>query len=561
MTAPLLELRGLSVGFLADGRLVPVVQDLDLAIGEAQRVAVIGESGSGKTVTMKSIIGTLPGSARMLGGEIRFAGADLLTLPRAQRERMKGTEIAIIHQDPLAAFNPVFTIGSHLDDVLDYADRRLGTPSRAAERTERIMAVLRQVQLKDPARVLRSYPHQLSGGMRQRVLIGMALLHRPRLLIADEPGTALDVTTQDEILRLLQELVATERLTLLMVTHNLAMVRQTADHVYVMHRGRLVEQGSVRQLFDRPAEAYTRRLIEAIPPLYGPRVQASAASDGAAPIVVADGLGKQFQRPRGWFRRAGPPVAAVRDVGFQLGRGDIFGIAGESGSGKTTVARMVMGLVPASAGRIEIDGRPVESWRRDPGFRRRIQMIYQNPGSSLNPRRTVAQALDVPLRFAGVRDRAAAVAALLAQVELPAAFAQRYPHQLSGGQKQRVAIARALAVEPEILVLDEPTSALDVSVQKTVIDLLLRLRAARRLTYLFISHDLSLMRNVCTRMAVMWRGQICEQGSVAEVFERPRHPYTRALIAAVPVLTDAEEQAKPPVTLEERRAVLASTTE
>ncbi|MGE5149465.1 MAG: ABC transporter ATP-binding protein, partial [Rhodospirillaceae bacterium] len=271
-----------------------------------------------------------------------------------------------------------------------------------------------------------------------------------------------------------------------------------------------------------------------------------------------------FVAPRRWLEPNRPAVTAVQNANLTICRGDIFGIAGESGSGKTTVARMVMGLASLTSGRIEIDGKPIEAWRKDPAFRRRIQIVYQNPASSLNPKRTVAETLSVPLAFSGAlakSQRPQRVRELLERVELPASFAERYPHQLSGGQKQRVAIARALAVEPEIIVLDEPTSSLDVSVQKTVIDLLLRLRDELGLTYVFISHDLSLMRNFCNRIAVMFRGEICEQGTTDEVFDNPSHPYTRALIASVPVLTDAEERAKPSVTLEERRAVLASTTQ
>jgi len=559
---PILEIAGLGVGFASYGRTTQVLNDINLRVEAGQRAAVIGESGSGKSVTMKAVIGTLPHPAgRILGGSIRFDGREVLTLDRRERERLKGTDISIVHQDPLTSFNPVFTIGQHLDDVLRFADRRLGVASDAARRRERIEATLRQVQLKEPDRVLRSYPFQLSGGMRQRVLIAMALMHRPKLLIADEPGTALDVTTQDEILRLLNQLVSQERLTLLMVTHNLAVVRQTSDYVYVMQSGSIVEHGPVREIFTAPRMAYTQRLLEAIPPLYGPKVQHRRAH-GTTPVIVATDVAKLYAAPRRFLEPARPPVAAVRNASLSICKGDVFGIAGESGSGKSTIARMITGLVPATSGAIEIDGRSIVDWRKDPAFRRRIQIVYQNPASSLNPRRTVADTLAVPLAFAGAipkNRRAARIRELLELVELPAAYAGRYPHQLSGGQKQRVAIARALAVDPEIVVLDEPTSSLDVSVQKTVIDLLVDLRDRLGLTYLFISHDLSLMRNFCNRIAVMFRGEICEQGPTDTVFDDPQHPYTRALIASIPVLTDAEERAKPKVTLEERRAVLAST--
>jgi peptide/nickel transport system ATP-binding protein len=561
---PLLDIRRLGVGFASYGTTTQVLHDIDLTVEAGQRAAIIGESGSGKSVTMKTVIGTLPHPAgRVLGGSVRFDGQELLKLGRRERERLKGTDISIVHQDPLASFNPVFTIGEHLDDVLRFADRRLGAASRAADRRGRIEATLRQVQLKEPERVLRSYPFQLSGGMRQRVLIAMALMHRPKLLIADEPGTALDVTTQDEILRLLNQLVAEEHLTLIMVTHNLAVVRQTSDYVYVMQDGRIVEHGPVHEIFQAPRMPYTQRLLEAIPPLYGPRVQHRQAH-GTTPVIAVTDVVKRFIAPRRWLEPPRPPVTAVQNATLSICRGDIFGIAGESGSGKTTVARMIMGLALPTSGRIEIDGKPIEAWRRAPAFRRRIQIVYQNPASSLNPKRTVAETLTVPLAYSGKVERAqraASIRELLDRVELPANFAERYPHQLSGGQKQRVAIARALAVAPEIIVLDEPTSSLDVSVQKTVIDLLLRLRDELGLTYVFISHDLSLMRNFCNRIAVMFRGGICEQGTTDEVFESPLHPYTRALIASVPVLTEAEERAKPSVTLEERRAVLASTTQ
>ncbi len=559
---PLLEIAGLSIGFASYGQTTQVLNDISLRVEAGQRAAVIGESGSGKSVTMKAVIGTLPHPAgRILGGSIRFDGRELLTLDRRERERLKGTDISIVHQDPLTSFNPVFTIGQHLDDVLKFADRRLGVASNPARRRERIEATLRQVQLKEPNRVLRSWPFQLSGGMRQRVLIAMALMHRPKLLIADEPGTALDVTTQDEILRLLNHLVREEQLTLLMVTHNLAVVRQTSDYVYVMQAGSIVEHGPVREIFNAPRSAYTQRLLEAIPPLYGPKVQHRQAHS-TTPIITTVEVAKRYAAPRRLLEPARPPVIAVRNASLSICKGDVFGIAGESGSGKSTIARLIVGLVPPSSGTIEIEGRSIADWRKDPAFRRRIQIVYQNPASSLNPRRTVADTLRVPLAFAGAiaKDkRPARIRELLELVELPATYAGRYPHQLSGGQKQRVAIARALAVDPEIIVLDEPTSSLDVSVQKTVIDLLVELRDRLGLTYLFISHDLSLMRNFCNRIAVMFRGEICEQGTTDAVFDRPQHPYTRALIASIPVLTDEEERAKPRVTLEARRAVLAST--
>ncbi|QKV20006.1 nickel ABC transporter ATP-binding protein NikE [Oricola thermophila] len=555
MTRPLLDILNLNVSFRTYGHRTHVLKDVALTIPEGGRVSLIGETGSGKSVTAKAILGTLPANAEVDGGAITFEGRNVLALPAAERNALKGTAFSIIMQDPLSSFNPVFRIGRHLDDVMRFADLRLGRGSNRAERTARIHEVLRQVQLSDPARVCASYPAQLSGGMRQRVLIALALLHQPKLLIADEPGTALDVTTQDEIMKLINRLVAENGLSLLMITHNLGVVRQMADDVYVMRRGEIVEHAPLRRLFTAPRETYTRQLVDAIPPLYGPRVvdQPEMQSD---PIVTLSSVSKTFHEPRLIGR--GVSHKAVRNVNLSIRRGEIFGLAGESGSGKTTVARMIMGLIAPSAGEITVDGAVMAGRTRNAAFRRLAQIVYQNPGTSLNPKRTVGQTLSVPLRFAGFeRSRMEArIHELLEQVDLAASYASKYPHELSGGQKQRVAIARALAANPKIIVLDEPTSALDVSVQKNVIALLQRLRDELGLTYLFISHDLSLMRNFCSRIAIMFRGEIVEEGVPRAVFDAPQHPYTRALISAVPVMADEEEKMKPVVTPEQRRQFL-----
>ncbi|TMV79231.1 ABC transporter ATP-binding protein, partial [Thioclava sp. BHET1] len=460
---------------------------------------------------------------------------------------LKGTAFSLIMQDPLSSFNPVFLIGTHLDDVMRFADRRRGMRASRAERRDRIAAVLRRVQLADPERVMNSYPSELSGGMRQRVLIGLALLHQPKLLIADEPGTALDVTTQDEIMNLINQLVREEGMALLMITHNLGVVRKVADRVVVMHHGDIVETGDCHRILGAPAQDYTRALIDAVPPLYGPRVVTQALTEGA-PIVEAGALTKTFGRRKTAF-------TAVRDVTLTLRKGEIFGLAGESGSGKTTVARMMMGLLSPTTGQVTFHETPAKG-------RLLAQIVYQNPGTSLNPKRTVAQSLTVPLKALGMQGAARQVRMqeLMALVRLPVSYLGKYPHELSGGQKQRVAIARALAAEPKILILDEPTAALDVSVQKTVIDLLLQLREELGLTYFMISHDLSLMRNFCSRIAVMLRGEIVEEGATPDVFAAPEHPYTRALIAAIPVISDDEERMKPAVTDEERARTLVATT-
>ncbi|OED01237.1 MULTISPECIES: ABC transporter ATP-binding protein [unclassified Rhizobium] len=548
MGEPLLKIEALNVSFTTYGRTRQVLRDISLTVAAGERVALIGETGSGKSVTAKAIIGTLPKNAAINSGVISVAGRDVLKMQRREREALKGTAFSLIMQDPLSSFNPVFKIGTHLDDVMRFADKRDGIRSSKAERRTRISAVLRRVQLADAERVMNAYPSELSGGMRQRVLIGLALLHQPKLLIADEPGTALDVTTQDEILNLINQLVIEENMALLMITHNLGVVRKVADRVVVMHHGDIVEAGPCREILTAPHQSYTKALLDAVPPLYGERVTDLSQSD-RAPIVRVEGLNKIYGRKPGFH--------AVRDVNLTLRQGEIFGLAGESGSGKTSVARIIMDLSRPTSGSVTIDAPA-------PGRGRRLtQIVYQNPGTSLNPKRNVQQTLALPLRSIGMDGpaREARMKQLMDLVRLPQSYLAKYPHELSGGQKQRVAIARALAAEPKILILDEPTAALDVSVQKTVIELLLQLREELGLTYLMISHDLSLMRNFCSRIAIMLRGEIVEEGPTPEVFAAPNHPYTRALIAAIPVVTDEEERLKPVVTEEERMRFLVKTTD
>lgn len=559
----ILDIRDLSIGFTAYGQHRRVLHGVNMHVDEGERVSLIGQSGSGKTVTMRTIIGTLPmPPGKVEEGSIHYDGRSLLDLSRQERNRLKGTGISIVLQDPMLSFNPVLTIGRQMDDIIRYADIRLGKSRTRAERRAQMVDTLHKVQLKDTTRVLESYPMMLSGGMRQRVLIGMALLNKPRLLIADEPGTALDVTTQDEILDLLNGLVRNEGLSLLLITHNLGVVREMADRVYVMERGHIVETGARDEIFTNPKHDYTRKLMEAVPPLYGDKVRTLTHS-ATREVLKIDGVSKDFQVRSGLLNRVTGSFRAVNDVSLSVNHGDIFGIAGESGSGKTTLAKMIMGLTRPSIGGIKIEGRPVAEFAGTQSFRKLIQVVYQNPGSSLNPRRTVADQLAVPLKFTGFGKAAtrARIGELLELVDLPQSYAAMYPHELSGGQKQRVAIARALSVSPEILVLDEPTSALDVMVQSTVIDLLNRLREELDLTYIFISHDLSLMRNFCNRVAVMLRGEVVETGPVAEIFDDPSHPYTRALLSAIPVITPEEEALKPNVTKEERARVLATSTE
>lgn len=558
----LLDIRDLSVGFTAYGQTRQVLRNVNMHLDVGERVSLIGQSGSGKTVTMRTIIGTLPmPPGRVESGAIQYDGRSLLDLDAQDRNRLKGTGISIVLQDPMLSFNPVLTIRRQMDDIVRYSDVRLGLKRSKADREAHLIETLQKVRLADGVRVLESYPMMLSGGMRQRVLIGMALLNKPQVLIADEPGTALDVTTQDEILALLNVLVEEEKLSLLLITHNLGVVRKMADRVYVMEQGRIVETGTRDVIFDAPKHEYTRKLMEAVPPLYGAKVK-TLQHEGLKTTIEVSHVSKDFETKGGFFNHKIGNFRAVNDVSLCIQQGDIFGIAGESGSGKTTIAKMILGLTRPTEGQIKIDGRPISDFAGTQEFRKRIQIVYQNPGSSLNPRRSIADQLAVPLKFTGYdsAEIKARIGELLELVDLPQTYSGMYPHELSGGQKQRVAIARAISVSPKILVLDEPTSALDVLVQSTVIDLLHRLRREFDLTYVFISHDLSLMRNFCNRVAVMLRGNVVETGTVADIFDAPTHTYTRALLSAIPVVSAGEEALKPKIKKQERDAVLATST-
>ena len=558
----LLDIKDLSIGFKTYGQNRPVLHKVNLYVNEGERVSLIGQSGSGKTVTMRSVIGTLPmPPGNVENGSIFYKGSSLLDLSKQERNRLKGTGISIVLQDPMLSFNPVLTIKRQMDDIVRYSDIRMGVKRSVKERETHLIETLHKVRLQDGERILESYPMMLSGGMRQRVLIGMALLNKPKLLIADEPGTALDVTTQDEILTLLNNLVAEEGLSLLLITHNLGVVRKMADRVYVMEHGKIVETGNRDAIFQAPKHEYTKKLMGAVPPLYGNKVK-TINYKGSTPAIELKTINKDFKTRSGFFNNKIDVFRAANDVSLTINQGDIYGIAGESGSGKTTVAKMILGLTEPNNGEIKLFGRSINEFKGTSEFRKLIQIVYQNPGSSLNPRRTVADQLSVPLKFSGyessqIKNR---IYELLELVDLPQNYAGMYPHELSGGQKQRVAIARALSVNPKILVLDEPTSALDVLVQSTVIDLLNRLRKEFDLTYIFISHDLSLMRNFCNRVAIMFRGNIVETGNVTKIFEHPSHAYTRALLSAIPVISQEEENQKPKINKKERDEVLASST-
>lgn len=555
----LVEINNLSLAFKVYGGTRKVLHNVSIRIAPGERVALIGESGSGKSVTSKFLIGTLNDASIVIeSGELLVDGKNALTMSENQREALKGSVMSMIQQDPQTSFNPVFKVGSHLMDIMRAGDKRAHVSRGNAERKAHILTVLEKVKLLDPERVYNAYPWQLSGGMRQRVLIAMALLHPTRLLIADEPGTALDVTTQDEIIKLINQLVMDEELALLMITHNLGVVRKTADRVYVMQHGRIVEHGAVSEIFANPTHPYTHRLFNAVPKLFGDELStAEPEQSRGETLVKLIGVEKRFVTKKNWQGKVISEVAAVKPLTLKIKRGDTFGIAGESGSGKTTLARMIMGLIDSTDGSIMIENRHLAQWREKRENRHSIQMVHQNPAASLNPRRTIAQTLSVPLKYIaqnGSLDKE--IERLLTLVELPLEYADMYPSNLSGGQKQRVAIARALAANPKILVLDEPTSALDVSVQKSIIALLEKLQRDLGLTYIFISHDLSLMRNFCNRVAVMFRGELIESGETSTIFEMPSQLYTRALIRAIPVVSDEEEKHKPEISEADAMRVL-----
>ncbi len=524
MSALLLEIRGLTVRFGA----VPVVRDLSLSLAASERLAIIGESGSGKSITALSVLRLLDGAART-EGQILLQGEDLLQLPARAMQRVRGARIAMVFQDPATSLNPAFTIGRQIRDVLRAHGRDAGGDSNEAA-----AALLDQVGIREPRHCLTLYPHELSGGMRQRVGIALAVACDPQVLIADEPTTALDVTVQVQITRLLVNLCERRGIGLIFISHNLDLVGEFADRIAVMHRGELVECGAAAQVMGAPEAAYTRQLLAAIPRLGSAPVRAPAT--GAA-VLETRSLAKDYPVARGFFarlldRRKAPALAATD---LSVARGEILGVVGESGSGKTTLARLLIGLGQPSAGAVLLDGQPlaVRTRRERVALGRRVQMVFQGSHTSLNPRKTIRRALTEAMRAAEITDPQPLVA-LMAQVALDPALLDRYPHQLSGGQRQRVGIARALSVRPQILIADEPTSALDVSIQKEVIELLQRLHAETGMTMIVISHDLGLIGTICDRVVVMRGGEIVEEGEAAAVLTAPQHDYTRSLINAVP---------------------------
>ena len=527
----LLALEGVSVALPAWADRERAVSDLSLELRRNEIVCVVGESGSGKSVLARSIMGLLPAPhVHVTGGRVLFEGEDLLRVGPERMREIRGARIAMIFQEPMTALNPLMTIGRQIEEMLEVHQALAPRQCR-----ERIVALLEEVRLDDPERIMRAYPHEISGGQRQRAMIAMALILEPAILIADEPTTALDVTTQAQILALIKELQRKHQTGVLFITHDFGVVAEIADHVAVMQHGVLVELGPAAQVLNSPRHDYTRSLIAAVPSLT-PRMRRE--DDNAPLLLEVGGMTKTFGTGASWFSRSDRRVHAVKSVDLAVRRGHTLGLVGESGSGKSTLARCIIRLIEPDVGSIHLGGIELctLSQRRLRPYRKHVQMVFQDPFGSLNPRMTVVQLIaQGPITHGVATAEATAIALELLQlVRLDPSAANRYPHEFSGGQRQRIGIARALALKPELLVADEPVSALDVSVQAQVLQLLADIRDRLKLTMLFITHDLRVAAQVCDDIAVMRHGEIVERGSTVEVFADPQHAYTRELLAAVP---------------------------
>ena len=530
---PVLEIEGLQVA-LPKGSDRPLALDrLDLTVHPGEIVCLVGESGSGKSLTAGAVMRLLPEPhVHVAGGSIQFDGIDILALSEAQMRGVRGNRIAMIFQEPMTALNPQKTVGWQIDEVL-----RQHTQLGRRERLAKVLKILERVHIPDPASAYNAYPHQVSGGQRQRVMIAMALVLSPRLIIADEPTTALDVTTQLQILKLIRELQQEEDAGILFITHDFGVVAEIADRVVVLRQGEMVEHGPADAVLNAPQHPYTRTLIASVPALTPP---VPKPFSDASIVLSAKTLVKTFAASGGLLSGRRKAVTAVKDVSFDLHRGETLGVVGESGSGKTTVSRIVTRLLDADSGKVEVEGQDLLacSPRELRAMRKHIQMVFQDPMASLNPRKRVIDLIaQGPVVHGVPREEARARARdLLELVELSPASANRFPHEFSGGQRQRIGIARALALEPRVIVADEPVSALDVSVQAQVLRLLADLRDRLSLSLLFVTHDLRVAAQLCDRIIVMQRGEIVETGVTASVFADPQHAYTRKLLSSIPGL-------------------------
>ena len=545
VSVPVLSVRDLCVDARTPEGRRHVLQDVSFDLNPGETLCIAGESGSGKSVTSLSIMQLLPkASLQIASGSIKLADRELTNLSNHAMRSVRGGDIAMVFQEPMTSLNPVLSIGTQLTEAIR---EHQATEGGKAETIARQM--LDAVHITEPGRRLTQYPHELSGGMRQRVMIAMALSCRPKVLIADEPTTALDVTVQAQILKLMRELKREFGASIVLITHDMGVVAEMADRVAIMQNGRIIEQGSALTVFERPTELYTRQLLAAVP-----RLGAHAGTDGPprvgsevargevpdrSPVLLVRNLNVAYGSPTRWLFKGKPPVSAVTDVSFELRPGETLGLVGESGSGKSTTGKAVLGLIPFT-GDVVIDGKNIGglSARQMQPIRRSAQMIFQDPYASLDPRMAVGAAIAEPLIIHGLAnkgERDDRIAELLRRVGLQADAASRYPHEFSGGQRQRICIARALALEPKLIVADESVAALDVSVRARVLDLMLELQETMGLAYLFISHDMAVIERMSHNVAVMRAGRIVEMGTRREVFESPKDEYTRALMAAVPI--------------------------
>ena len=540
MSEPVLSIRDLVVEFPFREDVFRAVDGISFDIMPGEVVGVVGESGAGKSMTGSAVIGLIDRPGRIAGGEIRLQGERIDNLPEAARARLRGKRIGMVFQDPLTSLNPLFTIGAQLVETI-----RAHLPLSEAEARRKAIDLLAEAGIPKAAERIDSYPHQFSGGMRQRVVIALAIAAEPELIIADEPTSALDVSVQAQIIKVLKKLCSSRGAAVMLITHDMGVIAQTADRMVVMHRGKVVETGTVGDIIRRPREPYTIKLIDSIPTIKrqdGAVAPAMAANDDGAYVQVRN-LVRDFEIGGGGLirrLRGGTEIfRAVDEVSFSIEKGKTFGLVGESGSGKSTCAKMIVGLVRPTSGRILVDNHDI--WAGGAGHRerrKRVQMIFQDPYASLNPRWRVADIVAEPMRTLGIaRNRTEVehrVAELLTKVRLDPSAMRKFPHEFSGGQRQRIAIARALSSQPEFIVCDEPTSALDVSVQAQVLDLMKALQDEFGLTYLLISHNLAVVRQMSSAVGVLHNGVLVEQGETDAIFDNPQADYTRMLLDAVP---------------------------
>ncbi len=525
-----MQVRDLEVQVAASGE--PILKGVSFELKAGEIFALVGESGSGKSVTSMAAMRLLPDALRISGGDVSVDTTDLLALPESKMQDVRGRQVAMIFQNAMTALNPVQTVGDQVAETL-----RLHTALGGAALRKRVETLFEEVGIPEPAQRYSFFPHQLSGGQQQRVMIAMALACEPEVLIADEPTTALDVTIQEQVLDLIRELTRSRQLAVLLITHDMGVVKQTADEVGVMYKGEIIEQASVHSFFHSPQEAYSRQLIDALPDL----TQFKAERD-CTPLLEVNDVKVHFPIRKGVLQRVVDHTRAVDGVSLSIGRGETYALVGESGSGKSTLGRAILNLESTAAGEIRFNGEALNNISRKAmlPLRKRVQVIFQNPYSSMNPRLSVGDIIAEGMISLGVggsaQEREARVLQLLERVQMLPEHAARYPHEFSGGQLQRIAIARALAVEPELIICDEPTSALDVSIRAEVLDLLQRLQQEEGVSYLFITHDLSIIPTLADHVGVMQYGKLVEQGSAEQILTAPQHDYTKALLNSVPRL-------------------------